>query len=286
MKKLYMGALAGVAAISLVACSDSATPVEGTKDKSDLTLEDVFNKAMDRQESIESLKAKMVMDQTTVMTADGEEMNITSTTTSDMSVTNDPIAFYLDGVMSMAMADGTEAMEMPLKMYFTEADGFYMHDEMSDGWLKLPNETYEEMLAQAGASVDATEQLNQLKPFLKDFKFEQNDSTYLLTLNAKDKKFKDLIMDQIEGSLGQSLGEGSESIFEEIEFDKAKFIITIDKKTFDTTKVVTDFTMHMNIEGTDAKVNTVSTIDYSDFNNAGSITIPKEVIETAVESEF
>ena len=145
---------------------------------------------------------------------------------------------------------------------------------------------WKEILAQAGASANATEQLEQLKPFLDDFTFEQNDSAYILTLNAKGEKFNDLIFDQLEGTLGQSLGEDSVSAFEDIQFETAKYIITIDKKTFDTTKIVTDLAMVMNIEGTNAKVSTLSTINYGDFNKVDAITIPKDVIDNAIESEF
>ena len=287
MRKFYIGALAGVAALSLVACSDSATPVEGTTDKSDLTLEDVFNKAMDRQESLESLKATILMDQTIAMTEDGEKINMTSSTNMDMSLTTKPMAFYVDGVMSMALADGTEALEMPVKMYLTEADGFYMLDMMSDGWLKLPDESYEEMLAQAGVGMDASEQLEQLKPFLNDFKFEQNDSAYILTLNAKGEKFNDLILEQLGDTLDlDSLGEDGLASVDDLKFENAKYIITIDKKTFDTTKIVMDLAMIMNMDGTDAKVSTLSTINYTDFNNAAAITIPKDVLDNAVESDF
>lgn len=287
MKKFYIGALAGLVALTLVACSDSATPVEGTTDKSDLTLEDVFNKAMDRQGNLDSLKANVVMDQTMTMTEDGEEFNMTSSTNINMDMTTKPMAFYVDGEMSMAMADGSDALEMPLKMYLTEADGFYMLDMTSDGWLKLPDESYEEMLAEAGAGTDASEQLAQLKPFLSDFTFEQNDSAYILTLNAKGEKFNDLILEQIEGSLDlDSFEEEGLTSVEDIQFDDAKYIITIDKKTFDTTKIVLDFAMVMDIEGTDAKISTTSTINYSDFNKVDAITIPKDVIDTAVESDF
>lgn len=287
MRKFYIGVLAGVSAFSLAACSDSATPVNGTTDKSDLTLEDVFNKAMDQQESIESVKATMVMDQTIAMTGEGEgeQLNLTSSTNMDMSMTTKPMAFYSEGEMSMTMADA-EAFEMPLKMYFTEATGFYMYDMASEGWLKLPNESYEQILSQAGANTNATEQLEQLKPFLDDFVFEQNDSAYILTLNAKGEKFNDLIFGQLEGTLGQSLGEEIESLFENIQFENAKYIITIDKKTFDTTKIVTDLAMEMNMEGTNAKVNALSTINFSDFNKVDAITVPQDVIDNAVESEF
>ena len=289
MRKFYIGVLAGVSALSLVACSDSATPVDGTTDQSDLTLEDVFNKAMVQQESIESAKATVVMDQTIAMTGEGEgeEINMTSSTNMDMSMTTKPLAFYIDGEMSMAMADEAEALEeMPLKMYFTEAAGFYMYDMANEGWLKLPDESYQEILAQAGASANATEQLEQLKPFLDDFIFEQNDSAYILTLNAKGEKFKDLIFEQLEGTLGQSLGEESESILDNIQFDNAKYIITIDKKTFDTTKIVTDLAMEMHMEGTNAKISTLSTINFSDINKLDAITIPQDVIDNAVTSEF
>ena len=285
MKKFYIGALAGVASLALVACSDSATPVEGTKDKSDTKLVEVFNKAMERQESLESLTAKMVMDQTITITEDGEKVDMTSSSNFDMSITTDPVAIYLDGKMSMTMADESDSLDLPLKMYYTEADGFFMYD--SESWLKLPSDLYEEMIGQTGASVDATEQLEQLKPFLNDFTFKQDDNAYILTLNAKGDKFNDLILGQLEDSLDlESLGEEDLDSFEDIEFDNATYVITIDKKTFDITKIVMNFDMVMDIEGTDTKISTVSTVNYSDFNKATAITIPKDVIENAIESEF
>lgn len=57
MKKYFIGAIIGVSAISLAACGDSATPTDGTTAKSDLTLEQVFDKAMERQENLQSTKS-------------------------------------------------------------------------------------------------------------------------------------------------------------------------------------------------------------------------------------
>ena len=282
LKKFYIGALAGVASLALVACSDSATPVEGTKDKSDTQLVEVFNKAMERQESLESLSSKVSMEQEITATEDGEELKVTSSTNIDMSMTLDPVAFYVDGEMAYDMNDGSGALETPLKMYYTEADGYYVYD--SETWLKLPSELYEDMLGQAGANIDATEQLKQLKPFLSDFTFEQNDSSYILTLKAKGEKFNDLMQDQLGSSLDLETLE-IESV-EDIDFENAKWIITIDKKTFDITKFDLDFVLNMEIEGLVTKISTVTTATYSDFNKAAAITIPKDVIENAIESEF
>lgn len=286
MKKYFIGATIGVAAISLAACGDSATPTDGTTAKSDLTLEQVFDKAMERQESLQSTKATMTMEQGTAMTIEGEEVHMTSSTNMDMSMTVKPLGLIADGTMSMTMAGEEEPLEMPLKMYLTEADGFYMNDIMGEGWLKVPDEMYKDMLAQAGANADASEQLKQLEPFINDFTFEQTDAAYVLTLNANGEKFNEMVLEQVMGTMGQQLGEESQSLFDGIKFEDAKYIITIDKETFDTTKMDMDFVMTMDVEGVTSKVDTKSTIIYSDFNAVDTITIPQAVLDTATESAF
>lgn len=286
MRKFYIAGIVGVAALSLVACNDSATPVEGTTEKSNLALEEVFNKTMERQESLKSVKAAVTMDQSSTMLIDGEEITMTTTSNIDMSLTMDPMALFVDGIMSMKALDEQDAFEMPLQMYLTEADGFYMNDMMSDGWIKLPDEMYGNLLAQAGASADSTEQLKQLKPFINDFTFEQTDSAYILTLNANGEKFKSLIMEQVSGTLGQQLESEELSTLEDMQFDNAKYVLTIDKKTFDMTKTVMDFDFNMEIEGISATIKTSSTINYSDFNKIEAIKIPQNILDTAVDSDF
>ena len=286
MKKYFIGAIIGVAAISLAACGDSATPTDGTTEKSDLTLEKVFDKALERQENLQSTKATMTMEQGTTMTIEGEEVHMTSSTNMDMSMTVKPMALIADGTMSMTMADEEETLEMPLKMYLTEEDGFYMNNVMDEGWLKLPNDMYKDMLAQAGANADASEQLKQLEPFIDDITFEQTDAAYVLTLNAIGEEFHEMVLDQVMGTMEQQLGEDGQSLYEGIQFEDAKYIITIDKETFDITKMNLDFVLTMDVEGVTSKVNTASTIIYSDFNEVDAITIPQNVLDTAVESAF
>ena len=286
MKKYFIGAILGLAVFSLVACGDSATPINGAAEKSELTLEQVFNNTMERQESLQSVKANMTMEQETAMTIEGEEVQMTSSTNIEMSHTTKPMALFADGTMSMTIAGEDEAFNMPLKMYLTEADGFYMNDMMSNGWVKFPEDMYEDLLSQMGANTDAQEQLQQLKPFLKDFKFEQTDGEYILTLNANGEKFSEMILEQVTGTLGQQLGEEDLSAFDGMKIEDAKYIITIDKETFDMEKIAMDFVMTVDVEGVLAKVNTSSTITYSNFNAIDPITIPQDVINTAVDFEL
>ena len=286
MKKYYIGAILGLAVFALAACGDSATPIDGTTKKSDLALEQVFNNAMERQESLQSVKADMTMEQATAMTVEGEEIQMTSSTNMEMSLTAKPMALFADGTMSMTMAGQEESFNMPLKMYLTEADGFYMNDMMSGGWVKFPNDMYEDLLAQVGANADAQEQLQQLEPFLEDFKFEQTDGEYILTLHANGEKFNEMILEQVTGTLSQQLGEEGQSVFDGIKIEDAKYIITIDKETFDMKKIDMDFVMTMDVEGVLAKVNTSSTITYSSFNEIDTITIPQDVLNTAIDAGF
>ena len=283
MKKYFIGALVGLAVFSLAACGDSATPTDGTTKKSELTLSEVFTKAMERQESLQSVKANMEMEQEIAMTVDGEEVQMTSSSNVEMGITTKPMAIFLDGTTSMTMAGEEESFSMPLNMYLTEADGFYMNDAMSGGWLKLPTDMYEDLLAQVGSNAI---QLQQMEPFLEDLEFSQTDGEYILTLNANGEKFNELIFEQVTGTLGQQLAEEEQSIMDGTKIEDAKYIITIDKETFDMTKIVMDLVMTIDVEGVSAMVNTLSTMTYSNFNSVDSITIPQEVLDTAVDTDF
>ena len=286
MNKYFIGAVVGVAAFSLAACGNSATPMDGTTEKSDLALEQVYNKAMERQEGLQSVKANMEMDQEMAMTVDGEEVQMTSSSNIEMSITTNPLSLFLDGTTSMTMAGEEESFNMPLNMYLTEANGFYMNDMMSGGWVRLPDDMYEDLLAQVGANADTQEQLKQMQPFLKDIEFSQTDGEYILTLNANGEKFNELIFEQVTGTLGPQLGEEEQSVIDGMKIEDAKYIITIDKKTFDMTKIVMDFVMTIDVEGILAKVNTLSTITYSNFNSVDTITIPQEILDTAIDMDF
>ena len=284
MKKYYMGAIIGLAVFSLAACGDSATPINETTAKSDLALEQVFSNAMERQESLQSVKANMTMEQE--ISAEDEEVQMTSSTNIEMSMTAKPLALFVDGTISMTMANEEESFNMPISMYLTETDGLYMNDTMSSGWVKLPSDMYEELLAQMGANADPQEQLNRLESFLEDFKFEQTDGEYILTLNAIGEKFNEMILEQVSGSLGQQLGEEDYSAFDGIKLKDAKYIMTVDKETFDITKTVMDVIMTMDVEGVLADVNVSSTMTYSNFNAVDTITIPQDILNSAIDYDF
>lgn len=250
-----------------------------------LTLEEVFEKTLERQQELKSTKADMSISQDMEMKM-GDE-SFTASTVSDMTMKTvvKPMQLYAEGTTAMVDNESGEEMTMPLKMYMTEADGFYLYEKSMDGWFKMSGESYEEILNQAGMQNDPAEQLKQLQQFVSDFTFEQTDNEFTLTLNAEGDKFMSFLLEQMGGSLGEQSEELTTAL-EGTTVEEAKYVLTIDKETFDLTNMMMDLVMAMEIEGVTTKIDQSSTIDYYDFNSVESIVIPREVIDTAQEMNF
>ncbi|WP_225231119.1 DUF6612 family protein [Solibacillus faecavium] len=269
--------------IAVVAgCGDTAEPVDGTKDEASLTLQQVFEKAMERQQNLKSVHAETNMDQVTNLMMDGETMQMTSTSNLAMDITQNPLAMYTNGNIEMDMSG--EKFDMPMEMYMTEEDGFYMLNGETNEWIKLPDEQYEQIMAQAGAQANATDQLEQLQQFIDEFTFEQDDENYLLTLNIQGDEFKQFILSQMGASLGESM-EMSNDILENMSFEDSQYNIVVAKDTFDTKEIDLDLKIITNIEGQETTIENDVNVVYSKFDEVDTIKIPDEVIKEATVTE-
>ncbi|WP_042475499.1 DUF6612 family protein [Bacillus ndiopicus] len=275
MKKKMLLALTGVAVIA-AGCNTTATPKENTTEKSDLSLEEVFTKSVERQNEIQSFNATITMTQAMDI-GDGSKADTTANL--KMGAVKEPMQFFIDGTISMTEPTSGEKLDMPLKMYMTANDGLYAYDSTSETWLKLQQEaSLEEMLNQAGVQADASEQLKLLEKYATDFTFEQTNNEYILTLNAGGDKFKQLIEEQ----LAMTMPEAPVEQLENLSFEDTTYQLTIDKKTYDLKEMKLDMVISMEMEGITAKIDQKSTTKYEDFNNT-TITIPQEALDNAQE---
>lgn len=281
MKKNLYVALAGVAVLA-AGCGSSATVQEGSTNESKLTLEEVFDKAVERQSEIKSLKATTDMTQVMDINDGTEAIKVNSSAIMSMELVVDPMQFFIDGTMSMADEASGESLDMPLKMYMTAEDGFYMFDMESDSWIKLPSDLYDTLLAQSGMQADASEQLKMLQKYVTDFTFEQSDSDYILTLKADGDQFTQLIKEQISTSI-PDMAEELSAEFDKMTFDDTMYKLTIDKETFDTKEIVMDMVLSMDVEGSSIKLDQKSTTKYNEINSISSIEIPQDVLDHAQE---
>ncbi|MEK4080277.1 DUF6612 family protein [Solibacillus sp. FSL K6-1126] len=278
MKKQYLFAMSTLAIALVAGCGDTAEPVEGTDSEANLTLQQVYENAMQRQQNLKSVHAETTMDQVTSFVMEGQTMEITSNSNLAMDIQQKPMAMYSKGTVKMDMGD--EKMDMPIEMYMTEEDGFYMLNGDTNEWLKMPDEQYEQLIAQTGAQVDASEQLEQLEQFIDDFSFEQDDENYLLTLNIEGDEFKQFIVSQMGASLGESMEVNGE-ILENMTFEDSQYNIVVAKDTFDIKEMDMDLKIITNVEGQETTIENDANIVYSKFDEVKEINIPNEVINGA-----
>ncbi|MFL0582751.1 DUF6612 family protein [Solibacillus silvestris] len=278
MKKQYVFAMSTLSIALVAGCGDTAEPVEGTDSEANLTLQQVYENAMQRQQNLKSVHAETTMDQVTSFVMEGQTMEITSNSNLAMDIQQKPMAMYSKGTVKMDMGD--EKMDMPIEMYMTEEDGFYMLNGDTNEWMKMPDEQYEQLIAQTGAQADASEQLEQLEQFIDDFSFEQDDENYLLTLNIEGDEFKQFIVSQMGASLGESMEVNGETL-ENMTFEDSQYNIVVAKDTFDIKEMDMDLKIVTNIEGQETTIENDANIVYSKFDEVKKINIPNEVINEA-----
>ena len=282
MKKFLAVLSAGAVALVLTACNSSATPTKDTTTTSKLTLEQVYDKAIERQADIKSMSASMDMEQVIKFGAGAESMEMNMDSQMDIDMIAKPLAMHLSGTMTVPdmFGEGDENSNMPIEMYMKQDKGFFMKDPTTESWMKLPNEQFDAILDQTAASANAQEQLEQLKQYIDDFTFEQTDDKYVLTLNAQGDRFKELIQSEVDKSLGTG-----QNPLDGLTIDKANYVIFIDKETFDTNKMNMNFDLKMSIEGQEATIQTKSEVTYTEINNLDKIDIPQSIIDNATVVE-
>ena len=282
MKKFFTVLSAGAVALVLTACNNSATPTKDTTATNKLTLEQVYDKAMERQVDIKSMSANIDMSQVIQFGIDEESMVMNIDSQMDIDMIANPLAMHLSGTMSMPdlYGNGTENSSMPIEMYMKQDQGFFMKEPTSESWLKIPSEQFDAILDQTASSTNAKEQLEQLKQYIDDFTFEQTDDTYLLTLNAKGDHFKELIQSEMNKSLGTN-----DNPLTDLTIDQANYTILIDKETFDTNKIDINFDLKMNMEGQASTIKTKSVVTYTEINHLDTIDIPQSIIDHATVVE-
>ena len=116
-----------------------------------------------------------------------QELEMNSKIKMDMDMVMEPLSMYQKMNMDMG-----EQGEMDMEMYMTE-EGFYMNNpEVRGDGLSCRTKCTRKWLAKCAGGADPTLDMNMFKEFAEDFKFEQTDDEYILTLSASGDKFNEL----------------------------------------------------------------------------------------------
>lgn len=287
MKKWGTLLLISVMVIVLSACNSTAEQKSDSNEskKSELTLEQVYEKAIERQKELKSVKSVMKMDSKISYKSESESYEMNSKTDMTIDMVNNPLSMYMGGTMTMPNPESGEDLNVNMEMYMNE-DGFYMQDSQSKQWMKLPSEQFEAIMGQTANQANASQQLEELKSFINDFKFEQTDNQYILTLNAAGEKFSEYILKQMKINETLSLPEEGQQALKNMKFNKVNYVITVDKESFDVVAVDTNIDMTFDVESEVINMLMNAKITFKEFNSIENITVPQEVIDQAVEVQY
>lgn len=292
--------------VVLVACADSSSTdstetddtgdvetSEGAEDveneesdaASEITLEEVYEKAIERQNEINSMSADIVMDQDIVLDESGETFEMKSNSNLQSDFTIDPVASYMHGTVTAFDPMSEQEIELETEMYMLE-DAFYMYDSEGDQWLEFPLEEMEAVLGQSAQQIDATEQLELLESIISEFSLEEEGDEYILKLDAAEDKFTEFVIEEMKALQSVGITEAEEDIVNLINYDKVSYVLKINKDTYDMTAM--DLVLNMTLEEGDESLvmNTDTKITFSNFDGIDAIEVPQEVVDEAVPVEY
>ncbi|MGN7401322.1 DUF6612 family protein [Cytobacillus praedii] len=287
MKKTFSILAGFLLVFMLAACNQTAKPVdEPVKDNekasetekaeektSELTLEEVMNKSTEASEGLKSFSVKM--DLTQDMTDQGE-LNVQTTSVIDMNIVTEPMAYY----QKMKMSMGEEAESFETESYFSEA-GMFFYEPSTSQWMKFPQEMTDTFLQMSGQQSNPGEELKKLQQFVEDFTFEQDSNNYILKLKASGEKFNDFIKETAVQQLPPEMS--AEDALSGMKINAVEYEILVDKKTFYPVELNMDMDLEMTIEGQTIAMKQKMNGQYSNYNSVDAITVPQEVIDSAVE---
>lgn len=280
MKQLMRGLAIGLLALVLVACSDTADVKPGTNaaKKSDLTIEEVFEKAKEASDKVESMKIEMAIQQN--MKAETLGIDMDTDIEIAMEIIEEPIALHQ--VMKVGIGEGDNE-KLETELYMAE-EGLFMKEPMTDNWISLPPEMFEEVSASIGVGENPSLNLDSLEKLVDDFTFEQNDEDYILNLKASGEQYKELMLEVLESSgITAGLGEDETEFLNNMVIHQLDYELFIDKKTFDTRKFNLSMDMEIGMEGEQTRIVQNLVANISQINDIEKIVVPDEVKDNALK---
>ncbi|RKQ31345.1 DUF6612 family protein [Oceanobacillus halophilus] len=252
--------------------------------ESDGTAEEVYTKALEASEEMESAEVDMEMTQEMMIPGETESMTMESEMAGSMVM--EPLAMHQKGVISIDMGEMSDVpMEMEQEIYLVDNE-MYMFDSMSNQWMKM-DDSMIPMEALNSQQMDASEQLSMLEEYMKELNFEEAEDEYVLNLSADGEGIKEmskeLINDVIPEDITAQLGEDVSKVLENMEITTLTFDISIDKDTYQMTNYNMNMDMTIAQDGEEMNIKQEVKTTYKNINTIDHIEVPQEVKDSAVD---
>lgn len=281
MKKWYAVFLTSLLLL-LAACGTGGEDTKPTdndtpKEEKTITAEEVYEKAMARQNEVKSFSADVILNEKISYESPDESYEGTIKSNMKMDTVIEPFGMYMKGSLSEMSQEGAQEFEA-----YIVGDGFYMQDPVSKQWMKLPIANFGEIMGEMG-KIDASEQLEELKPFLKDFKVEETDTHYVMKLDVATDELKKYILEEMKAESGLEISEEDKDASKNVELKTINYVININKNSNDIDTMDMVFEATFEDSGEKVSIAMDSKFTFTQYNGIESISVPQEVINQAIE---
>ncbi|MCM3739837.1 hypothetical protein M3210_06090 [Oceanobacillus luteolus] len=267
MKKITVGIMF-MLIMFLAACGESED------------AQDVYQKALEAGEKIESAEVDMTMNQ--IIEGDPAMGSMEMGMDTKTAMTLDPLTMHQAGTITMNM-DGM-SLDNDMEMYLTNTD-LYMYESMSQTWMKMSSDMMPMDLA--NMEQNPQEQLEMLESFIDEIDFSEEDDYYVFKYDGDGEELFELSQEIIKENFGEGVlgdaGVDIEEVLENMTVHSLYYEVHIDKKTYDTKKLITNMDLDITAEGETLSLQQEMTATYTGINTVDEIEVPQEVIDAAEE---
>ncbi|UOQ46084.1 hypothetical protein MUN89_09290 [Halobacillus salinarum] len=191
-------------------------------------------------------------------------------TSIEAKVHADPLAYH----------QTVQTMGQSIEQYYT-TDGFFISQPGSNQWVKAPDNMVEKMSQITAADQMPAKQLSKLKDYVDDFNLEEKEGNYILTFHSKGEDVQELIKNTMKENFPEA--KLPKDLFKKLTINDVTYRYTINKESYYPKAI--DIEMNFSIDNGGQKTSVKQTLSgtYSDYNELGNITVPKEIKSSAGE---
>ncbi len=292
MKKMTAALLGAILVLGITACgkekaadggeanaaangsANQAVAETGAKAPSEVavpTVDEMIQKATEASEKLKSFSMDAKVNQNIVIAQGDQKQEQKVDMTMKVDMVKDPLAMYQ--VMDMNMGEqGSQNVEQ----YITQ-EGIY--SKVDGTWVKLPDETRDEMLASMEQSASPEAQLEQFKSIANEAKVVEEGDEFVLSADLSGDGLKELAKSLMSQSGGEN--EQTAAMLEQMDIKNIKISYAVNKETFLPSKSTVAMVMNMDVEGQSVSLDMTMDSTISKYDEIDKIEIPQEALDSA-----
>ncbi|MGX1195028.1 DUF6612 family protein [Metabacillus sp. SLBN-84] len=246
--------------------AEAETTETADKEK-EATAEEVLASASEKSADLKNFAMDGTMDM--IVTSSEGKME----TTADMQTKTNIEPLVMQQTMNMSAEGQTTSIEM-----YMDDQYIYMNDPVSGGWIKMSQAGpgMGEMMNQAKTMTPA-DQIKQMEAMADDIQLEETDTEYILSVKGNGEKLMSLT--------GNMMGSdpNMQAVMDQMDIEQIDYTYTLDKETYYPKALDMVIKMFVTENNEEVELQQSISTKFSEMNELEGFSIPKEVLDQAVE---